>query len=96
MGFLTGVIVGAAVASSSGSAPPAGASLVTSEQHDVIMCETSSRQPGLCIDVASPIDGGWRTVTPNVYAGWAGYKKIYKKAVMFANDSVYIVMEVSK
>lgn len=100
MGFITGALVGAALAAGSGSSGAAPGVAIVSDTHDVIMCAQKTYNRNL---VPNQCEGYFRNgkqipyLSPGQFVIESGYKVLHKKGQYVSPDGrVYIIMEVSK
>jgi hypothetical protein len=89
-GFLTGYIVGSAMASSAKDASQP--IIMTSDKNDVIQCR--ELEPNKCTSPSTMT--GYPTITPQQYAEYSGYKMIVHRGVAIHDTNTYIIMEVTK
>lgn len=93
MGFVTGMLVGAALSSGSPS-PVSHNELVASDKHDVIVCKRYSYKENLCEGPFDKNTGDRYTIEG--YAAFYGYKVVHKIGFLPNGSAGFIVMEVSK
>lgn len=87
-GFVTGVVAGSVLASSSAEQRQGRGFFIASDKHDVIICHKE------VYDMKCSVPGP--TLTPAQYAASQGYKILHKVSVLITPRHDYIVMEVSK
>ena len=88
IGGVAGAVVGGTMVSNANQRQPNINSNILTSKHDTITC-VQDYYDFLCKN--SP-----QSLTPAQYAGKYGYKILHKVSTLISNDSVYIVMEVSK
>ena len=101
-GFVTGMLVGSALtSSSSGSASPS-TSMISSDTHDVISCK-QHHESVLCHIASTPGNTKFYNdqhrcwcVSPEQYVKIQGYTTLHKVATQFVDGNRYLMLEVSK
>lgn len=103
MGFITGVVVGAALSSGGGQHATEQSLVVLSDKNSTITCPAYKTQQ-ICDTQDRVWDSpkGWPrrwidvTLSPQEHIEKNGYKKILKIGEMFVGHTRYLIMEVSK
>lgn len=92
-GFVTGVVVGAAMSGGKKVSPETG-QFLTSDSYDVITCRKATDL--LCVVPTGANISAVVGITPLQFVGLAGYKYLNKLGVFIQDGREYFVMEVSK
>ena len=99
-GFISGMVAGATLSSSSNSKTSSSSNLIMSDKFDVIACHHTSsvKNSNLCKVELKFYDANLQCscITVEQFALKAGYSKVHKLAVQFQDTEQFIIMEVEK